>query len=249
MPITWLEAFADVAEPELQRTATFWQAITGCTAGSPHGLRDQFIPLAGADEDAYLWLQRTGRPSGAVSWHPDLLVTDLADEVRRARDLGAEVVREVPHLITLSTPGGQPFCLVSADGECRLPLARRWQDGQRSLLDQLCLDLPAAHFDCEAGFWQQLTGFELITEGASEFARLRTPAELPLRIVLQRLDDDSDAAGPSAHLDLACTDVASERARHLALGASTVRIAEHWTTLRDPAGLLYCITDRQPRGA
>jgi len=30
------------------------------------------------------------------------------------------------------------------------------------------------------------------------------------------------------------------------LGAEVVRVAEHWTTLRDPAGLLYCITDRDP---
>jgi glyoxalase superfamily protein len=54
-------------------------------------------------------------------------------------------------------------------------------------------------------------------------------------------------AGPArAHVDFSSDNVEAERRRHELLGASTVRIAEHWTTLRDPVGLEYCITDRDP---
>jgi hypothetical protein len=35
-------------------------------------------------------------------------------------------------------------------------------------------------------------------------------------------------------------------ARHEALGAHRVREMEYWTTLRDPTGLEYCITIRDP---
>ena len=68
---------------------------------------------------------------------------------------------------------------------------------------------------------------------------------MPVRILLQRLG--SDDPGPArAHADLACDDRPAEVHRHVELGAEPVRVAEHWTTLRDPAGLVYCVTDRDP---
>jgi hypothetical protein len=36
----------------------------------------------------------------------------------------------------------------------------------------------------------------------------------------------------------------AETARHEAFGGDVRLRAEHWTTLRDPAGFTYCITDR-----
>ena len=50
----------------------------------------------------------------------------------------------------------------------------------------------------------------------------------------------------SAHLDLGTTDRVAETERHLALGARIVAEVEFWTVLADPAGLAYCITDRDP---
>jgi hypothetical protein len=68
---------------------------------------------------------------------------------------------------------------------------------------------------------------------------------MPLRLLLQRLDaDDEREAG--AHLDLACDNVPAERARHERMGAAVVA-EPSWTTLRDPAGLAYCITRRGPK--
>jgi hypothetical protein len=54
------------------------------------------------------------------------------------------------------------------------------------------------------------------------------------------------ADGSRAHLDLACDNMLAERTRHEAFGATTVRSTTNWTTLRDPAGMEYCITRRNP---
>jgi hypothetical protein len=150
----------------------------------------------------------------------------------------------VPGLIVLSTPAGQPFCLVRHDGERRRARPRRWPDGQHSLLDQICLDIPAAEFDTECRFWAGLTGWPR-GRSSAVFVNLLRPAELPLRILLQRLGPD-DPGPARAHADLACDDVPAEVRRHSELGAGVVRVAEHWTTLRDPVGLVYCITARDP---
>ena len=69
------------------------------------------------------------------------------------------------------------------------------------------------------------------------------PTGQPLRILLQRMDEPDPTR---AHVDFSCDDVPVEVARHEGLGARVVRRTEGWTTLRDPIGLLYCITRRVP---
>ena len=71
------------------------------------------------------------------------------------------------------------------------------------------------------------------------------PDAQPLRWLLQRLHDPDGAV--RAHLDLACDDRAAETARHVALGATVVRVHDGWTVLTDPVGTAYCITGRPPR--
>jgi len=242
--ISWLAAFADVPEPLVPAALEFWAAVTASSPGEPAGDRDEYLPLAGPDEDPYLWLQRVRRPAPDGGWHPDLMVDDLPAAVRRATGLGAEVTREVSGLVVLNTPAGQPFCLLGNQRERRRARPRRWPGGQHSLLDQVCLDIPAAAFDAECRFWAELTGWPR-RSSSPEFVNLVRPATVPLRLLLQRLGED-DGGPARAHADLACDDVPAERARHQALGAEPVLIAEHWTTLRDPAGLLYCVTDRDP---
>jgi glyoxalase superfamily protein len=242
--ISWLSAFADVPEPRVEVALEFWAAVTASTPREAAGDRDEYLPLAGDGEDPYLWVQRVRRPAPQGGWHPDLYVADPDAAARRAVELGAGVVREVPGLVGLSTPAGQPFCLVAHRSEQRRARPRRWPTGQHSLLDQICLDIPAAAFADECRFWADLTGWPR-RRSSAEFVHLVRPAGLPLRILLQRLGDDDQ--GPArAHADLACDDVPAEVRRHTRLGAGVVRVAEHWTTLRDPAGLLYCITDRDP---
>jgi Glyoxalase-like domain len=116
-----------------------------------------------------------------------------------------------------------------------------WPSGQRSLVDQVCLDITPDGYDVEAAFWAELTGWERRAGARPEFEYLVRPHGIPLRLLLQRLDDARQPAC-GAHLDLACDEVS----RHLDLGASVERRTADWVTLRDPAGLAYCITRRDP---
>ena len=139
----------------------------------------------------------------------------------------------------LRTPAGVPFCVVPWAGESvRPPVVR----GSR--LDQVCLDLPPSAFDAEVAFFGALQdGWASAPGSRPEFHVLRPPAGLPVRILLQRLGEERP---PSAHVDLACADIAATRARHEELGAAFVADGAHWTVLRDPAGGVYCLTARDP---
>jgi predicted enzyme related to lactoylglutathione lyase len=145
----------------------------------------------------------------------------------------------------LSTPAGQPFCFVSELGDSarRVPEPPRFGSG-RHLADQLSLDLPAADFERDADFWAALTGWPRRGQ-EDEFDRIAVPARLPAQLLLQRLDEDAPD-GVHAHLDLCADDRDAEVRRHQELGAELVRRTEHWTTLRDPAGFVYCVTARRP---
>jgi len=75
---------------------------------------------------------------------------------------------------------------------------------------------------------------------------LERPASMPLRLMFQRLGTAEPSQPVRAHLDLASDHQRAEVDQHLRLGATPGRRAEHWVTLRDPAGLEYCITLRDP---
>jgi hypothetical protein len=193
--------------------------------------------------DAYLRIQRVrGGPCGC---HLDLHVDDAGLGARRARELGATVILQHAGLIIMASPGGFRFCFVAHHGEASRPSAARWPDGQRSLADQLSIDMPPDRYDAECTFWAELTGWPRVTGSRPEFVFLDRPAGLPLRLLLQRLDSAASQTC-TAHLDLACDDVAAERSRQVMLGAEVVREMPSWTTLRDPAGLSYCVTGRDP---
>jgi predicted enzyme related to lactoylglutathione lyase len=147
-------------------------------------------------------------------------------------------------VVVLRSPAGIVFCLVPWDGQVSGPAAPVWPGGHTSLADQLCLDIPAPVYAAEVAFWRAVTGWEHDPmPDCAEFERLVAPAPIPVRLLLQRVD-----AGPGGvHVDLACSDVAAEVARHEALGATVVRrVPGDWTTLRDPAGREYCVTARTP---
>lgn len=152
--------------------------------------------------------------------------------------LGAEVVAPLDIGKVLRSPGGQLFWAVRWDGESvRPPVV-----GQ-SRLDQVCVDVAPAAFAAEVAFGTGLTGWDSQPGALPEFHVLRPPANLPLRVLLQRLGTDRPT---SAHLDLACADIAAVRARHEELGATFVAEGARWTVMRDPAGGTYCLTGRTP---
>jgi hypothetical protein len=240
--VRWMSVFLDVPADRLERAEEFWTAVTGSRVADPVGDRDEFWPLRPALGDECLWFQRTGE--GPVGVHPDLYVEDPEGSATRARGLGAEQLTTSPGLVVLRSPGGLPFCLVRHRGQSVRP-EPVGSPGSRSIVDQICLDIPAPAFEAEASFWAALTGWERSVDGpVDEFERLVRPPQIPYAVLLQRLEDDQPAV--TAHVDLACEDRDAEAERHTSLGAEVVRRTDGWTVLHDPVGLTYCTTVRAP---
>jgi hypothetical protein len=242
LEIRWLSVFADVPAERVERALAYWAAITATAPGPADGDAGQYLPLEPTAGDRYLWVQRVGRER--PGWHLDLHVPDPEAAARRAQQLGATPVRAAADLVVLRTPAGLPFCLVAERaGPPRCPPEAPAWPGGPSRLDQLSLDVPAERFDGECAFWATLTGWPLRGRD-DEFDRLRMPATLPVQFLLQSLRPD-DREGAHAHPDFSADDRDAEVARHQRLGAEVVRRTNGWTTLRDPVGLVYCVTERR----
>jgi hypothetical protein len=219
----------------------FWSAVTGSGLSERRGAHAEFVTLLPCTGDAVLRSQVVGAPPARC--HLDLHVGDVRAQVSRAVGLGASVGRDDGGMVVVRSPAGLVFCLVPWHGEAVRPGASDWPGGQRSLVDQMCLDISAGVFEAEADFWAALTGWPRRPAGLPEFDYLVRPDGMPLRLLLQRIGGDVSGM----HLDLACDDVDAEAARHIGLGAVVVRrVAGDWTTLRDPAGREYCVTGRSP---
>ena len=246
MRVRWVWVFLDLPEDGFHLAVEFWRAVTRTGVSAWRGDRGQFATLLPEQGDAWVKVQRVGGVGGI---HLDLDVDIPLEEAREvAVSLGATVLDEVPDddgtlgVVVCRSPGGFVFCLTrwqpreTGRGQVRL--------GQPSLLDQICLDIPTDRYAVEVGFWSELTGWGLRDVDSPEFERLGWPRELPVRFLLQRLDEPS---GPvRAHVDLACADVRSECDRHVALGAHEVGPGRGWVVLRDPNGHEYCCTARDP---
>jgi len=238
--IRWTYAFIDRPEAVAGRAAAFWSAVTGTGTSTPWGERGEFTTLLAEASDACLVVQAVGGPGGA---HPDLAVDDMPAFTALACRLGAEAEARHPELAVLRSPGGQPFCVVPWRGQKTRPPVLTGPGGTASRLDQLCLDVSPAAFEAEVGFWAALTGWDARPGAHPEFHVLRPPLDLPVRLLVQRLDEPRPA---SAHPDLACSDLVAGRALHERHGAEFVRDGDGWTVMRDPAGGVYCLTGRAP---
>ncbi|WP_405659122.1 VOC family protein [Streptomyces sp. NBC_01166] len=238
--IRWTYAFIDRPAAAAGRAAAFWSAVTGTQVSTPWGERSEFTTLLPGGADACLAVQAVGGEAGA---HPDLAVDDMAAFTAQALRLGALEETRHPELTVLRSPGGQPFCVVPWRGQRARPPVLTGPGGATSRLDQICLDVSPAVFDAEVAFWAALTGWEARPGVHREFHMLRPSQDLPVHLLVQRLDEPRHA---SAHLDLACSDLAAERAQHEGQGAEFVRDGDGWTVMRDPAGGVYCLTGRDP---
>ena len=253
--VSWVTAFLDLP-PALHEAGTrFWAGVTGYAVSPPRGEDAEFTSLVPPVGDPFLKIQRTGACDGSETGpglHLDLHVTSASESADRAVGLGAELVHRSEHgYAVLRSPGGLVFCLVHEQLAQR-PLPTRWPQQHESIVDQVSLDVTASGYEAECGFWSALTGWPVRRSvSRPELRHLVRPDGIPIRLLLQRLDEPvtGPATGPvTGHLDLACDDRPTEVARHVGLGASVV--ADHgggWTTLRDPTGALYCVTDRDPR--
>jgi hypothetical protein len=229
-----MTAFLDTPARDAVVAERFWLAVTG---GSLSPRRGEFATVLPAAGDAYVRVQVVG-DDGPARAHLDLHVADVAGFRRAAVGLGAVELADP----MVRSPGGLLFCVVQWHGEQVRPRPVVWGEGRRSFVDQVSLDIPRAGFEAEADFWAELTGWARRPIPGSPFDFLERPAGMPLRLLLQRVDD-----GPGGmHVDFAGDQVAAEVDRHVALGAVWVRAGDGWVTLRDPAGREYCVTGRLP---
>jgi hypothetical protein len=242
MSIRWVYAFIDRPGDRAARALEFWTAVTGTRASAPRGEGGEFVTLVpdgSGGRDACVKCQ--GVASGEGGAHLDLAVEDVSVFVASVLRLGGETVAGHEGRAVLRSPAGQLFCAVPWQGESvRPPVVRD------SRLDQVCLDVPPSSYGAEVAFWSGLltaAGWRSVPGSLPEFHVLEPPHGLPVRVLLQHLDEERPA---SAHLDLACADIAATRSWHESLGATRVADRPHWTVLRDPAGGLYCLTRRDP---
>ncbi|WP_338783032.1 VOC family protein [Streptomyces sp. DG1A-41] len=237
MGIRWTYAFIDRPREAFGTACDFWTAVTDTRLSEPRGDDSEFVTLVPDDADACLKAQAVRSGDGGA--HLDFCVDDVREFADSAMRLGASVVADLGSLVVLRSPGGQLFCADPWRGQSSRP---RMVRGSR--LDQVCVDVPPSAYDAEVAFWSGLLADWTPRPGSlPEFHVVEPPPGLPVRLLLQRLDEERPA---SAHLDLACADVAATRAWHEELGAVFVAGFSGWTVLRDPAGGTYCLTTRNP---
>ncbi|MCP5026036.1 MAG: VOC family protein [Actinomycetia bacterium] len=241
MDVRWLTVFIDQPADRFEASTAFWRAVTESDRSPARGDRDQFATLVPPTGDPYVRVQQTFDESRI---HIDLHVPSIPHARQEAEALGATVLAEPGHLI-MASPNGLVFCLVGHHGESTAPTPIGGDTPYS--VDQVCIDVQADRFESEAAFWAELTGWERNVGALDEFHWLARPAGLPVRVLLQRLGAD-DTGGPvRAHLDVACGAHGSEIAtQHERLGATRGSEGRFWIAMTDPAGLPYCLTQRDP---
>ncbi|MEU0673402.1 VOC family protein [Streptomyces sp. NPDC006172] len=238
--VRWTYAFVDRPADGFERACAFWAAVTDTRVSSPRGEDGEFITLLPEGADACVKAQGVAGGDGGA--HLDFCVENVPAFVEAASAVGAETVAAHDGWSVLRSPAGQLFCAVPWHGESARPPVVA---GSR--LDQVCVDVPPSAYDAEVAFWSGLLagaggGWTSRPGSLPQFHVVAPPAGLPIRILLQRLDEERAV---SAHLDLACGGgIDAVRARHEGLGATLVAVHPRWTVLRDPAGGLYCLTGR-----
>jgi hypothetical protein len=236
----WLSAFLDFAPDDAGRGVSFWRDVTSYDVSPTRGAHDEFATLVPRVGDDHLRVQRLGE--GPTRIHLDVHVTDPRAAADRAVARGAVEVADLGHVV-LTSPGGLTFCFVPHPGAA-LPEPAVWGEGHHAMVYQVCIDVPSARHEAVRAFW--LATLDATLEGFEEpeFSWLRPRRQLALDVLVQRLDDEDGEV--RAHLDLGTDDRAAEVARHEALGASATAVHSFWTVMRDPVGMTYCITDRDP---
>jgi hypothetical protein len=239
--MSWVHAFLDVPEDQHAVTADFWGRVLGWRVGEPwdgHPEMSSFEPPVGT---AYVHLQRIDGPPRI---HLDLETESPEETLTRAVDLGAAYVGRRGTWTTLTSPGGLPFCVLTAK-EHEAPEPVRFADGHRGRMVQVCVDSPSSVHDGEVAFWRALLGERWVPSDRPEFAgKWHDDAGSPIQLLFQRLDKRD---GPvRAHLDLGTDDLEADVRRLRDLGATDVGQGSGWHVFLDPTGHPFCTTKNSP---
>jgi len=242
--VEWMHVFIDVPPSSAAVTREFWSQALGWPAASPWDGHPEFTSLVPPEGDSYAHVQEVDDDPRV---HLDVVVRDLDDAQAAAARLGATAVTRGDGWQVMRSPGGLPFCLCTEPAAgARRPPGTRHADGHRSRLAQVCIDIPAREHEREEDFWRQVTGWSFGQGGRPEFSDLVGPGEAPLRLLVQRLDEDDPGTATRAHIDLGSDDIDAEAARLAGLGARFVQRYEGWAVMVDPAGLAFCVTGKSP---
>jgi hypothetical protein len=239
--MSWIHAVVDVPAEQHADAATFWGDALGWPAGAAwdgHPELRSFEPPGGTP---YVHLQRIDGPARV---HLDLESENAEQTVARAVDLGAGLVGPTGTWTTLVSPGGLPFCVLSAEPH-PVPEPVTHADGHRSRMVQICIDSPRPAHTAEVAFWRALLAGRWAPSRHPEFAgKWHDDAGSPIQLLFQELEEDD---GPvRAHLDLGTDDLDAEVRRLRALGAADVGRGRGWHVLIDPSGLAFCTTLNDP---
>ena len=237
----WLHVLIDVASGIAEESTAFWSSALAWPLGEPwpgHPEFRSFTPLAG---DSYIH-QQIGDHGPRI--HFDLEVDDrgFAD---RLVELGAVVTGQFEGWCPMRSRGGLPFCLVDRQDHIRPP-AQRFE-AHHSRLVQVCVDSPAHLHDQEVAFWRAATGWRWCESDADEFAgKLYPPAGSSVQLLFQKLGADDPATAVRSHIDLGADDIEAEAARLVGLVAERLGPGHGWIVLRDPVGMVFCVTRNSP---
>jgi hypothetical protein len=237
--------FVDMPAEQYQVGMDFWSAATGWPPSSPWADHPEFVSLQPASGTPYVHVQRIDGPARI---HVDLVV----DGVEAARDrlaaLGAATGDRHRWWQVRASPVWLPFCLVAEREALEVPPAGIWPTGHRSRVTQVSVDVPNAQQDDELRFWQAATGWRLDGAGPDHMPHLLPVEPTALQILVQRLGPEDKSSASRAHIDFGTDEIPTEVIRLQSLGAELVDDSHlpRWVVMRDPTGLLFCVTRQRP---
>lgn len=103
---------------DIERSAAFWQGVTGYAVTSNDGTFATLAPADGRGPGLAIQAVPEARPEGKNRVHLDVLADDLDAEVARIGGLGATEVRRVEdgdyRWTVMADTEGNEFCVVAA---------------------------------------------------------------------------------------------------------------------------------------
>jgi Glyoxalase-like domain len=236
MGVRWITAFLDCPANTFEERLSFWCAVTKSTLSARRGERGEFVTFIPPNGDPYLRAQQITEGQGGA--HLDLHSEDIRELADAAVALGATIVADYGYLV-LRSPGGFAFCIVNWHGEITPPQPNGNPD---SLVDEICLDVPFDLYETECKFWSMLTGSEVEESMRADLRTLIGRGEMPLRLGLQQLEATDSRESVTAHLHVGPVRLFISPTE---LGAEVSHHGRTWSTLCDPAGFHYCLTNRE----
>jgi hypothetical protein len=75
---------------------------------------------------------------------------------------------------------------------------------------------------------------------------IRNSGAIQRSLLFQKLGSDDPGTGVRAHIDLGADDLEAEAGRLVGLGAERLGPGRGWIVLRDPVGMIFCVTGNAP---